>query len=102
MTGRPLQPGWGASAPLDWDYCLGDKRVKGTLNHHDGAYVGMSEIIGTPVLAGERLCVALGRDTRARARARGPALRLGQIPVALGHEADYGSRAIKRQGLRVL
>ena len=43
-------------------YCLGDKRVKGTLNQHDGTFVGMSEIIGTPVLVKDRLYVALGRD----------------------------------------
>jgi outer membrane protein assembly factor BamB len=43
-------------------YCLGDKRVKGTLNKHDGTFVGMSEIIGTPVLVKDRLYVALGRD----------------------------------------
>lgn len=43
-------------------YCLGDKRVKGTLNQHDGKFVGMSEIIGTPVLVKDRLYVALGRD----------------------------------------
>ncbi len=43
-------------------YCLGDKRVKGTLNKHDGTFVGMSEIIGTPVLVKDRIYVALGRD----------------------------------------
>jgi outer membrane protein assembly factor BamB len=43
-------------------YCLGDKRVKGTLNQNDGTFVGMSEIIGTPVLVGGRVYVALGRD----------------------------------------
>jgi outer membrane protein assembly factor BamB len=43
-------------------YCLGDKRVKGTLNKHDGSFVGMSEIIGTPVLVKDRIYVALGRD----------------------------------------
>src|SRR5512133_771707 len=43
-------------------YCLGDKRVKGTLNQHDGTFVGMSEIIGTPVVVRDRLYVALGRD----------------------------------------
>ncbi len=43
-------------------YCLGDKRVKGTLNLHDGTFVGMSEIIGTPVLFNDRIYVALGRD----------------------------------------
>ena len=43
-------------------YCLGDRRVKGTLNQNDGTFVGMSEIIGTPVLVGNRVYVALGRD----------------------------------------
>jgi outer membrane protein assembly factor BamB len=41
---------------------LGDKRVAGTLNHHDGKFVGMSEIIGTPVFDKDRLYVAIGRD----------------------------------------
>ena len=36
-------------------YCLGDKRVKGTLNQNDGTFVGMSEIIGTPVLVKDRI-----------------------------------------------
>jgi len=43
-------------------YCLGDKRVTGTLNKHDGTFVGMSEIIGTPVFINNRVFVALGRD----------------------------------------
>ncbi len=43
-------------------YCLGDKRVKGTLNQNDGTFVGMSEIIGTPVFVNDRVYVALGRD----------------------------------------
>ena len=43
-------------------YCLGDKRVKGTLNQNDGAFVGMSEIISTPVFANNRIYVSLGRD----------------------------------------
>ncbi len=43
-------------------YCLGDRRVKGTLNQNDGTFVGMSEIVGTPVLVGNRVYVALGRD----------------------------------------
>jgi outer membrane protein assembly factor BamB len=43
-------------------YCLGDKRVAGTLNHNDGLFVGMSEIIGTPVFVQNRIYVALGRD----------------------------------------
>jgi outer membrane protein assembly factor BamB len=43
-------------------YCLGDKRCKGTLNNNDGAFVGESEIIGTPVLHNNRIYVAIGRD----------------------------------------
>jgi outer membrane protein assembly factor BamB len=43
-------------------YCLGDKRVAGTLNQNDGMFVGMSEIIGTPVFVKDRIYVALGRD----------------------------------------
>jgi outer membrane protein assembly factor BamB len=43
-------------------YTLGDKRRKGTLNHNDGAFVGESEIIGTPVFLSNRVYVAIGRD----------------------------------------
>ena len=43
-------------------YCLGDRRVKGTLNQNDGTFVGMSEIVGTPVFIKNRVYVALGRD----------------------------------------
>jgi outer membrane protein assembly factor BamB len=43
-------------------YCLGDKRVHGSLNKHDGTFVGMSEIIGTPVFLNDRVYVAIGRD----------------------------------------
>lgn len=43
-------------------YCLGDKRCKGTLNLNDGAFVGESEIIGTPVFHHNRIYVAIGRD----------------------------------------
>jgi outer membrane protein assembly factor BamB len=59
-----IPPEYKAAAGEDWitHYCLGDKRVKGTLNQHDGTFVGMSEIIGTPVLVKDRLYVALGRD----------------------------------------
>ena len=51
-------------------YCLGDRRVKGTLNKNDGAFVGMSEIIGTPVFVNDRVYVAIGRDP-AHGRGRG-------------------------------
>lgn len=43
-------------------FCLGDKRVKGTWNKHDGSFVGKSEIIATPVLFKDRIYVAIGRD----------------------------------------
>jgi outer membrane protein assembly factor BamB len=51
-------------------YCLGDRRVKGTLNKHDGAFVGESEIIATPVFLDNRVYVAIGRDP-AHGRGRG-------------------------------
>ena len=56
----------------DWitHFCLGDKRVKGTANKHDGAFVGMSEIIATPVFLDNRIYVAIGRDP-AHGRGRG-------------------------------
>jgi outer membrane protein assembly factor BamB len=42
---------------------VGDKRKPDGLNtKSDGAYVGMSEIIGTPVLYKHRIYVAIGRD----------------------------------------
>ena len=61
-----------AAAGEDWvtHYSLGDKRVNGTLNKHDGTFVGMSEIIGTPVLVKDRIYVSLGRDP-AHGRGRG-------------------------------
>lgn len=43
-------------------YCLGDKRVRGSWNKHDGKFVGKSEIIGTPVFVNNRVYVAIGRD----------------------------------------
>lgn len=51
-------------------YCLGDRRVKGTLNKNDGQFVGMSEIIATPVFLNDRVYVAIGRDP-AHGRGRG-------------------------------
>ncbi len=49
---------------LDWitHYSLGDKRVKGTINKNDGTFVGMSEIIATPVFVNNRIYVPIGRD----------------------------------------
>lgn len=44
-------------------YTLGDKRRRDTLNTlNDGSFVGMSEIIATPVFYNDRVYVAIGRD----------------------------------------
>ncbi len=44
-------------------YTLGDKRRRDTINKlNDGAFVGMSEIIATPVFYRDRVYVAIGRD----------------------------------------
>lgn len=44
-------------------YTLGDRRRKDTLNTlNDGSFVGMSEIIATPVFFKNRVYVAIGRD----------------------------------------
>ena len=44
-------------------YTLGDKRRKDTINKpNDGSFVGMSEIIATPVFYKNRVYVAIGRD----------------------------------------
>ncbi|MGA2030708.1 MAG: PQQ-binding-like beta-propeller repeat protein [Thermoguttaceae bacterium] len=50
---------------LDWAtrYSLGDKRLKQSLNKkNEAGFVGMSEIIGTPVFYKNRVYVAIGRD----------------------------------------
>ena len=49
--------------PLIVHYYRGDTRWGGTLNENDGTFVGMSEIIGTPVLHKNRIYVAIGRDS---------------------------------------
>ena len=51
-------------------YYRGDTRWEGTLNENDGTFLGMSEIIGTPVLYKNRIYVAIGRDP-AMGRGRG-------------------------------
>ena len=44
-------------------YTLGDKRRKDSINTaNDGTFVGMSEIIATPVFYKDRIYVAIGRD----------------------------------------
>ncbi len=57
-------PEYKSFGDLDWvtHYCLGDKRRGKGLNKNDGTFVGMSEIIGTPVFFNNRVYVALGRD----------------------------------------
>lgn len=67
-----IPPEYKATGDLDGitHYCLGDKRVRGTLNKHDGTFVGRSEIIATPVLVNRRVYVAIGRDP-AHGRGRG-------------------------------
>jgi len=45
------------------EYCLGDRRRAGGKNKNiDGSFVGMSEIITTPVFYKDRVYVAIGRD----------------------------------------
>jgi len=43
-------------------FCQGDKRNRDGFNKNDGAFVGESEIIGTPVFLNHRIYVAIGRD----------------------------------------
>ena len=44
-------------------YTLGDKRRRDTINKlDDGSFVGMSEIVATPVFYKDRVYVAIGRD----------------------------------------
>jgi outer membrane protein assembly factor BamB len=67
-------------------YRLGDKRCKDSLNHNDGAFVGESEIVGTPVFYHNRIYVAIGRDPE-HGRGRGAlhcidATRTGDITQA--------------------
>jgi outer membrane protein assembly factor BamB len=50
---------------LDWitHYATGDKRrTNGKNTRNDGSFVGMSEIVGTPVFFKNRVYVAIGRD----------------------------------------
>jgi len=67
-----IPPEYKATGGLDpvTYYCLGDRRVRGTLNKHDGAFVGESEIVATPVFFHNRVYVAIGRDP-AHGRGRG-------------------------------
>ena len=67
-------------------YCRGDRRTQDTLNKNDGAFVGESEIIGTPVFHRNRIYVAIGRDLE-HGRGRGAlhcidAAKMGDITQA--------------------
>ena len=44
------------------DYRCGDKRNPMSRNENDGQFVGMSEIVATPVFHNRRVYVAIGRD----------------------------------------
>ncbi len=65
----PQYKATGGREPIAY-YCLGDRRVRGTLNKNDGKFVGRSEIIATPVFVNNRVYVAIGRDP-AHGRGRG-------------------------------
>lgn len=52
------------------EYYAGDKRKSGSPNKNDGAYLGPSEVIGTPVFHHNRIYVAIGQDP-AHGRGRG-------------------------------
>lgn len=60
-TGKVLWR-WEGPARKVPEYSLGDKRRRNGLNKNDGTFVGMSEIIGTPVFHNNRIYVATGRD----------------------------------------
>jgi outer membrane protein assembly factor BamB len=65
------------------DYWEGDKR-KDLGNHDDGTYLGLNEIIGTPVFYNNRVYVAVGRDPLHGLRTKGglfciDATRTGEI-----------------------
>ena len=51
-------------------YILGDKRRKDSPNKNDGAYVGPSDVIATPVFHQRRIYVGIGQDP-AHGRGRG-------------------------------
>jgi outer membrane protein assembly factor BamB len=59
-----IPPEYHAFGGLDMitHYCRGDRRRSDTLNKNDGSFVGMSEIIATPVFYKNRVYVAIGRD----------------------------------------
>ncbi len=62
-------------------YTLGDRRRKDTLNKlNDGSFVGMSEIIATPVFHEGKVYVAIGRDPE-HGRGRGALVCLDAAPT---------------------
>lgn len=77
-------------------YTLGDKRRADSINKaNDGTFVGMSEIIATPVFYKDRIYVAIGRDPD-HGRGRGALVCLD------AHQAGDSTKTAKRwtyQGL---
>jgi outer membrane protein assembly factor BamB len=66
--GNPPGYRWRDGVPIR--YMLGDKRKKDSPNKNDGAYVGPSDIIATPVFYQGRIYVGIGQDP-AHGRGRG-------------------------------
>lgn len=77
-------------------YSLGDKRLKTSINKvNDGTFVGMSEIIATPVFYKNRVYVAIGRDPE-HGRGRGA---LWCIDAAGSGDITKSGRVWSYQGL---
>ena len=82
--------------PLITHYCLGDRRRSDTLNKvQDGSFVGMSEIIATPVFYKNRVYVAIGRDPE-HGRGRGA---LWCIDATKSGDITQGGKVWLYQGL---
>ena len=67
---NPAQYKQSGELDLVTHYCRGDRRRSDSINESDGTFLGMSEIIATPVFHNERVYVAIGRDP-AHGRGRG-------------------------------
>ena len=83
---------------LDWitHYATGDKRrTNGKNTKNDGSFVGMSEIVGTPVFFKNRVYVAIGRDPE-HGRGRGA---LQCIDAAQSGDITHTGKIWTYQGL---
>jgi len=82
--------------PLITHYCLGDRRRSDGLNKvQDGNFVGMSEIVATPVFYKNRVYVAIGRDPE-HGRGRGA---LWCIDAAMTGDTPESGKVWCYQGL---